>query len=115
MKQVAADANPPVAHIEPNGALTGPHPALIDDLLAGRFFSIDFYLGRGLTPVRTYQALDAWLARPDRPIAVIAGRAWKPMREQITTPAEALDSMRLRTNEMFIVRRPDTPPQAAPR
>ena len=41
MEQVAADVNPPVAHIEPNGALSGPHPALIDDLLAGRFFSID--------------------------------------------------------------------------
>src|SRR4051794_30921011 len=37
VEQVAAD----VAHIEPNGALTGPHPELIDDLLAGRFFSID--------------------------------------------------------------------------
>src|SRR4051812_26269930 len=37
VEQVAAD----VAHIEPDGALTGPHPALIDDLLAGRFFSID--------------------------------------------------------------------------
>src|SRR3954462_13380970 len=37
VEQVAAN----VAHIEPNAALTGPHPALIDDLLAGRFFSID--------------------------------------------------------------------------
>ena len=41
MEQASADANPPVAHIEPNGALTGAHPALPDDLLAGRFFSID--------------------------------------------------------------------------
>src|SRR3954452_24894675 len=41
VKQVAADANPPVAHIENGAGLTGPHPALIDDLLAGRFFSID--------------------------------------------------------------------------
>ena len=42
MKQAAADAQPPVAHIEPNGgALVGAHHALVDDLLAGRFFSID--------------------------------------------------------------------------
>jgi 4-amino-4-deoxy-L-arabinose transferase-like glycosyltransferase len=81
----------------------------------GRFFSIDFYLGRGLTPVRTSQALDEWLARPDRPIAVVTGRAWRPMSEQIKTPAQALDSMRLRTNEMFIVRRPEAPPPAASR
>src|SRR4051812_41585315 len=42
VKQAAAGAHPPVAHIEPNGgALTGAHHALTDDLLAGRFFSID--------------------------------------------------------------------------
>jgi len=78
-------------------------------ITGGRFFSIDFYLGRGLTPVRTYQALDAWLARPDRPLAVVSGRAWKPMREQITTPAQVLDTMRIRTNEMFLVRRAEAP------
>jgi 4-amino-4-deoxy-L-arabinose transferase-like glycosyltransferase len=74
-------------------------------ITGGRFFSIDFYLERGLTPVRTYQALDAWLERPDRPIAVVNGRAWRPMREQIHTPAQVLETVRVRTNEMYIVRR----------
>jgi hypothetical protein len=55
--------------------------------------------------VRTYQALDAWLERPDRPIAVVNGRAWRPMREQIHTPAQVLETVRVRTNEMYIVRR----------
>src|SRR5215218_7543521 len=42
VEQVAAGVNPPVAHIEPNGAVpSGPHHGLTDDLLAGRFFSID--------------------------------------------------------------------------
>jgi len=71
----------------------------------GRFFSIDFYLRRGLTPVRSYEALDEWLARPDRPIAVVSGRAWRPMREQIKTPAEVLDIMRVGSNDMVLVRR----------
>ncbi|HEY7600439.1 MAG TPA: hypothetical protein VH741_10975, partial [Candidatus Limnocylindrales bacterium] len=39
-------------------------------------FSIDFYLGRGLTPVRTVAAFDEWMARPDRPVSVITGRQW---------------------------------------
>lgn len=75
----------------------------------GRFFSIDFYLGRGLTPVRTSHALDEWLARPDRPIAVVAGRAWMPLRSQLTTPVEVVDTVRVRSNEMFIVRRKAAP------
>ena len=74
-------------------------------IAGGRFFSIDFYLGRGLTPMRTYPALDAWLARPERPIAVVTGRAWTPMKGQITTPAEVLDTMRVRSHEMVVVRR----------
>jgi 4-amino-4-deoxy-L-arabinose transferase-like glycosyltransferase len=74
-------------------------------IAGGRFFSIDFYLGRGLTPVRTYVALDAWLTRPERPIAIVTGRAWTPMKAQITTPAEVLDTMRVRSHEMVIVRR----------
>ena len=74
-------------------------------IAGGRFFSIDFYLGRGLTPVRSSQALDEWLARPERPIAVVSGRAWRPMRTEIHTPAEELDSMRIRPHEMIIVRR----------
>ena len=41
MEQAAADANPPVAQIQPNGPAGGAVFALTDDLLAGRFFSID--------------------------------------------------------------------------
>jgi 4-amino-4-deoxy-L-arabinose transferase-like glycosyltransferase len=78
-------------------------------IAGGRFFSIDFYLDRGLTPVRTNQALDEWLARPDRPIAVISERSWTPMREHIKTPAQVLDTMRVRSHEMFIIRRAEAP------
>ena len=80
-------------------------------ITGGRFFSIDFYLERPLVPVRTSAALDEWLARPDRPVAVISGRAWKPMQGQIHTPTQVLDSRRLRSNEMVIVRRADGAPR----
>jgi 4-amino-4-deoxy-L-arabinose transferase-like glycosyltransferase len=74
-------------------------------ITGGRFFSIDFYLERPLVPVRTTAALDEWLTRPDRPLAVVAGRAWRSLREQIKTPAEVLDTMRVRGHDMVIVRR----------
>jgi PAS domain S-box-containing protein len=42
VKQAAADVNSPTAQIEQDGAaLSGARDALVDDLLAGRFFSID--------------------------------------------------------------------------
>jgi diguanylate cyclase (GGDEF)-like protein/PAS domain S-box-containing protein len=42
VEQVAADVNPPVEQMQSVGApLSGAHFALTDDLLAGRFFSID--------------------------------------------------------------------------
>src|SRR5215212_9370588 len=41
VEQAAADANPPVAQLQPNGQPNGAAFALTDDLLAGRFFSID--------------------------------------------------------------------------
>src|SRR4029453_17387217 len=62
----------------------------------GRFFSIDFFLQRGVSPVGAAQALDEWLRRPDRPIVVIPGRAWRPLKEQISVPAEVVDTMRIR-------------------
>ena len=80
----------------------------------GRFFSIDFYLERDAAGVRTGAALDAWLARPDRPIAVVTGRAWNGMRVHLKTPTEVLDVMRVRSHDMVIVRRPEAAPSAAP-
>ncbi|HEU4367106.1 MAG TPA: glycosyltransferase family 39 protein [Methylomirabilota bacterium] len=73
----------------------------------GRFFSIDFYLGRGLTPARTPATLDAWLARPDRPVSVVTGRAWGFMRGLVRSEVEVLDTMRVRKHVILVVRAAD--------
>jgi 4-amino-4-deoxy-L-arabinose transferase-like glycosyltransferase len=70
----------------------------------GRFFSIDFYLGRALTPVRTVTAFDEWMGRPDRPLVVISGRAWSLMRGQARPDVEVVDTMRVRSHLMFLLR-----------
>jgi hypothetical protein len=84
-------------------------------ITGGRFFSIDFYLGRALTPVRTVAAFDAWLARPDRPIVAIIGREWSVYRNEVSSEVEVLDTMRVRTHLMFLVRLAEPlPPRAGP-
>ena len=50
-------------------------------------------------------ALAEWLARPERPIAVVTGRGWTTTKAQIATPAEVLGVMRVRSHEMVVVRR----------
>jgi 4-amino-4-deoxy-L-arabinose transferase-like glycosyltransferase len=78
-------------------------------VLGGRFFSIDFYLGRALTPVRTVEAFDTWVGRPDRPLVVITGRAWSLLRAQARPDVEVVDTMRVRKHLMFLLRRADPP------
>jgi len=73
-------------------------------ITGGRFFSIDFYLGRALTPVRTVAAFDEWTGRPDRPLVVISGRAWSLMRGQARPDIEVVDTMRVRSHLMFLLR-----------
>jgi 4-amino-4-deoxy-L-arabinose transferase-like glycosyltransferase len=70
----------------------------------GRFFSIDFYLGRPLTPVRTVAAFDAWVGRPDRPLVVIIGREWSLFRSRVRPDVEVIDTMRVRSHLMFLLR-----------
>jgi 4-amino-4-deoxy-L-arabinose transferase-like glycosyltransferase len=79
----------------------------------GRFFSIDFYLGRGLTPVRTVAAFDEWLGRPDRPLVVTSGRAWRLLRGQARPDVEVLDTMRVRSHLMFLLGLTEPPPLRA--
>jgi 4-amino-4-deoxy-L-arabinose transferase-like glycosyltransferase len=78
----------------------------------GRFFSIDFYLGRWLTPVGTVAAFDEWLARPSRPLVVTTGRVWSTLRGQARPDVEVVDTMRVRMHLMFLLRLVEpTPPR----
>jgi hypothetical protein len=76
-------------------------------IIGGRFFSIDFYLRRALTQVRT--VADTWTGRPERPVVVVTDRAWNLMRGQVRPDVEVLDALRIRTHTMLIVRRAAPP------
>ncbi|HEX2441370.1 MAG TPA: glycosyltransferase family 39 protein [Methylomirabilota bacterium] len=80
----------------------------------GRFFSIDFYLGRAATTVRSVPELDDWLDRPGHPLLVVTSRAWSTMRTQARGDVEVVDSMRVRGHLMFLLRRVVSPERRGP-
>ena len=84
-------------------------------VLGGRFFSVDVYLGRQLTPVRTEPLFLAFLARPDRPVALLSERMWNSFTDRVRASIDILDRLRVRRQVMLIVRARDASAPAAPR
>ena len=88
-------------------------------VLGGRFFSVDVYLGRPLTPVRTQPLFLAFVARPDRPVVLLSERVWNKFTDDVRSRLEVLERLRVRRQLMLIVRAREpgaspTPPQAPP-
>lgn len=82
----------------------------------GRYFPLDFYLGRPLVRLRDAQQLNEYLARPDAPPVVLDNRAWHTLQGHIERPIVELDVVRVRAWDMRVVRRADaTPPDPARR
>jgi 4-amino-4-deoxy-L-arabinose transferase-like glycosyltransferase len=74
----------------------------------GRYFPLDFYLGRPLVRLRDPQQLEDYLDRPDAPPVVLDGRAWKVLRSQVEPTIAELDMVHVRDWKMRIVRRAET-------
>ena len=62
----------------------------------GRYFPLDFYLGRPLVRLRDVRQLDDYLKRPGAPPVVLDDRAWKVLRAQIEPPIVELDMVHVR-------------------
>ena len=73
-------------------------------VLGGRFFSVDVYLGRPLTPVRTQPLFLAFVARPDRPVVLLSERVWNEFTDDVRSRIEVLERLRVRRQLMLIVR-----------
>jgi hypothetical protein len=87
-------------------------------VLGGRFFSVDVYLGRPLTPVPTQPLFLAFVARPDRPVVLLSERVWNELTEDMRSKLEVVERLRVRRQLMLIVRAREPgatpPPTAAP-
>jgi len=81
----------------------------------GRYFPLDFYLGRPLVRLRSPEELNAYLARPDAPPVVLDSRAWNALQGQLQRPVVELDVVRVRAWDMRVVRRADAAPVPARR
>jgi len=88
-------------------------------VLGGRFFSVDVYLGRPLTPVRTEPLFLAYVNRPDQPVVLLSERVWNSFNEGVRAKMEVLERLRVRRQYMLIVRAREPggvpmPPAATP-
>lgn len=76
-------------------------------VFGGRFLPLDFYLGRALVSIYTVEDFNDYVARPDHPAVVVNGRTWRLIQGQISPRITPVDVMRVRGQDMLIVRRHD--------
>jgi hypothetical protein len=63
--------------------------------------------------VRTEPLFLAFLARPDRPVALLSERVWNSFTDDVRANLEILDRLRVRRQVMLIVRARDPSAAAA--
>jgi len=91
-------------------ALVGRHAQGADiGTFGGRWFAVDYYLGRSLHMLTTFDELDTYTARVDRPLLVLNGRTWNVVKHRLPEQFAVLGQMPLAGQEMFVVRRQPAP------
>jgi len=72
----------------------------------GRFYQLDFYLGRPLASIRSVEEFTDYIGRPERPVVVLNGRTWARIRSQIDAQAvHVLAQTSLRGQDFLVMRR----------
>ena len=71
--------------------------------LTRRFFQVDFYAGRELRQLRTVQEFNAWMARPERPVALVNGRNWDFIAPHRSPHLRVLERVPVGEEELLIV------------
>jgi 4-amino-4-deoxy-L-arabinose transferase-like glycosyltransferase len=83
-------------------------------VFGGRWFALDYYLGRPVHSTQTLAEFTEYVLRPERPVMVTNLRTWNGIRASTDLPLCALDERRLGSQTMIILRAtPQCPP--APR
>jgi len=82
-------------------------------VFGGRYYALDYYLGRPLVRLGTLEAVRAHLARPDRAVVVMPARAWAALEASAPPGATVVDRARLRGTTLVLVQRA-AGPQARP-
>ena len=83
-------------------------------VFGGRWFALDYYLGRPVHSTHSLEEFTEFVQRPERPVMVTNQRTWNGIRESSALPLCALDARPLGSQSMIILRAsPQCPP--APR
>jgi 4-amino-4-deoxy-L-arabinose transferase-like glycosyltransferase len=83
-------------------------------VFGGRWFALDYYLGRRVYSAQTLAEFTDFARRPERPVVVTNGRTWNGIRASTDLALCALDERPLGSQTMVILRAsPQCPP--APR
>jgi 4-amino-4-deoxy-L-arabinose transferase-like glycosyltransferase len=69
------------------------------------WLSMDFYAGRALLSVNEPRPLDAYLARPGRPVVIIRDGDWRAMAPQLSVNARILERFTIGTETVLLVGR----------
>ncbi len=70
----------------------------------GRFFELDYYLGRHLVRLRSAPEFREYLTRAGAPVVVVDGRAWRELQGQMPPSVRVLETMHVRSWDMRLLR-----------
>jgi 4-amino-4-deoxy-L-arabinose transferase-like glycosyltransferase len=73
-------------------------------VIADYFLQLDFYLGRTVTPLYTAGDLRTFLARPERPVAVVEARDWRRLGAPGWADVQIVARWRVEGQDHLIVR-----------
>jgi 4-amino-4-deoxy-L-arabinose transferase-like glycosyltransferase len=73
-------------------------------VFGGRWFALDYYLGRGVHSVHTLAEFTDFVQRPERPVMVTNQRTWNGVRASSDLPLCALEARPLGSQTMIILR-----------
>lgn len=85
-------------------ALLERHAAGADTrVFGGRYYQVEFYLGRPLVQIRTIEDLNEYLLPPARPVVLIDERGWYNVEDQVSPKIRILDRMTVRRKDMLVI------------
>jgi hypothetical protein len=75
-------------------------------VFGGRWFGLDYYLGRDLRRLYTLEELDAFVAQPGPRLVVANDKSWRAVRTQMAPGVrmDVLEQMRVGGQLMFVLR-----------
>jgi 4-amino-4-deoxy-L-arabinose transferase-like glycosyltransferase len=84
-------------------------------VFGGRWFALDYYLGRRVFSTHTRAQLSDYVSRPDHPVVVTNGRTWDSLRASTDLDLDALEERPVGGQTLVIVRARSRAADASPR